>query len=151
MKGSSKLPHLSRTGRTFWKRRSHPFITEQLRLRKHGLYRLLLQIRRIAVEVKDALHHHLALRPRAFAQRPVDGYALLHQGNLLRREQLELEDTSLCIKKPACQRMGIRLNSITDKLAQCRPANSYPAGRFPQAGKPIRSDHEFRVGNFQPP
>ena len=63
------------------RRLSHPLRAQQLRLREHGLHGLLLQVRRVAVFVQDATHHHADLRPRALAKIPVDGHALLHLGD----------------------------------------------------------------------
>lgn len=54
---------------------SHPLRTQQFRLHQHRLNRILLKIRRVAVFIQDALHHHLDLRPGAFAESPVDGLA----------------------------------------------------------------------------
>ena len=57
-------------------RDSHPLRAQQLRLCQHRLHRFFLQVRRVAVFVQDALHHHFNFRAGAFAEGPVDGHAL---------------------------------------------------------------------------
>jgi PAS domain S-box-containing protein len=63
---------------------------EQLRLRQHRLDGFILQVRRVAVLVQDAFHHHPNSGPGAFAQGPVDGHALAHLGDQLGGDDLEL-------------------------------------------------------------
>ena len=58
---------------------SHPFLRQHLGLLQHGLRRLLLLVRRVAVLAQDALHDHAQLRPHVLAHRPVDGDVLPHR------------------------------------------------------------------------
>ena len=60
---------------------SDPVRAEQFGLHENGLHGFLLQVRRVAVFVQDAFHHDLDLGSGAFAERPVDGYALADFGD----------------------------------------------------------------------
>ena len=48
---------------------------------EHRLHRFLLQVRRVAVFVQEAFHHHANLRPRTCTQRPVDGHVFADLGD----------------------------------------------------------------------
>src|ERR1035441_1486715 len=84
-------PPLARTNALAVTKRSNPLRAQQLCLREDCLYGFLLQVRRVAVFVQDALHHDFDLGTGAFAEGPVYGHALPHFGDRSEEHTSELQ------------------------------------------------------------
>lgn len=81
---------------------SNPLATKQFGLGQRRFHRIVLKVRRIAVFVENALHHHPDFGARAFAKRPIDAGAFFDLADQLRCDQF-----GLCIATWAsCSKRG---------------------------------------------
>lgn len=71
-------------------RRLHPIAAQRFGLHEDRLDHFLLQVLRVAVLVRDALHNDQDFCPRIFAQGSVDGHASADFGDEFDGDSLEL-------------------------------------------------------------